>query len=1106
MKKIVAVILSCTLIFSVGTTSALAETGSGALSLFTGSYLSETAEISESEGSGTEDQEMIYEPEDSGDIESRPETSDEDLTEESPAGDEDPENPDSGETDGEYETEDGREGDDTDRQEPLTDEQEAEDGEEVEEEDVEEEEEEAEEAEEIKTLALRTYSVDDYVDLKEIGSISLKYDDRYDLSTLSDEISSGDSYTLFMEESDGAQNIKSYQVINGKVSSELDETLLAQKTEGSTSVIASGVGSADFYIILTEDYEKLKELEEENGDSDTVEPVSVGPAAVEVYTDDSDAESSPEGDSIDGSADSGSSDTIESDGEILNLVDAGGDILELGISEEDMVDVYKLSVTVEAAPLTLMFLMGQSNMEGYCSSSTGYETSASVACTDGTVYSTYTPSSTGKGTEVTGLTFGSDEAGTSASGSLVTAGSLQGAVSASDTSEDSSYVISGTLKDPLNISGSALTYPLNSLTESGGGKTGPDSGLAWKWNELTGDKVWVINTAYGSTSISGWESGGTYMTRSVSIWEDVLKTYNAEIAAGHYTSGSVSGNKLVFWLQGETGDATSSPDKYESSFDSMYSSVCGELGSNVPFGIIMVRAGKATDSPATEADLYMTGPRIAQYFLGGSNSSYGNVFVVSNANEQWVTNSGVASYFSSSSSSGLNYPMQGASKSLPTTVGEVHSDIHYSQVGHNENGITAAYGMWGALGFGGSSGSLAVTWKDEDYNAITSLSLEYASDYATVVPVVDPVYLAKRVSFEISGDSVSYVFSTGTVTGASSLSYGTSKITPSGASGTLTVNIEAAADLSSIAGKDYTGLYKYNGVWWYLKNGIIDKDYVGLVKNENGWWYVSNGKLDRSYTGFAVNENGSWYVTNGKLTRNDNSVLKDTEGVLGTAGEWYYVIGSKVQDNFTGLADYSNSSGWWYITKGRVDRSVTTVAKNKNGWWYVANGKVDKSYTGFATNENGFWYMENGKLLRDQNTVIKDTKGALGSKNDWYYVIGSKVQKSFTGLANYKNSSGWWYITKGKVDRSVNTVAKNKNGWYYVVNGKVQKSFNGLANYRNASGWWYIKSGKVDRTFTGIAKNKNGTYYLKNGKVQQSYTGSVKISGKTYKIKNGKVQ
>ncbi|MCC8142013.1 MAG: hypothetical protein LIO56_05710, partial [Lachnospiraceae bacterium] len=789
--------------------------------------------------------------------------------------------------------------DDPDSEELPTDET----GEEVAEESSEEEQNEEEAA--VTSLAAQTLSVEDYVDCVELDLEPLKYDDRYDLSDLSEDISSGEDYTICMDSSN--QNITSYQVINGSKSSKLDEALITQIEEGSTKVAATGVGTGVFYLIRTDDLDTLKTLGVENDNIDKLNTQELEPNK-------SDTKSSGAGTLDTAALDEEVLDTVTLDEEVLDtatsdeeaydapldemaLIAATSDEEEAvaAISEDDKIPVYEISVTVDKAPLTLMFLTGQSNMEGTYTNNSEYDPGASIACTDGAVYSTYVPSSESRGDNATGLSSISTDTTENV------AGSLQGAVEnteTAETSEGSTYLIGGTLTDPLNTSGNKLLYPLNSLTETGGGKTGPDSGLAYKWNKETQDKVWVINTAYNGANISGWIPNGTYYNRFAAVWKEVKNTYNAEMN-NHYTDGSASayGNKLVFWMQGETGDSSSSADKYESSFNSMYNAMCNELGSNVPFGIIMVRAGYVATDYTTSADLIMSGPRIAQYFLGSSNSSYKNVFVVSNVNEQWVTNSGVSSYFNSAYSGGLSYPMQSASKSLPTTVSAVHPNIHYTQVGHNENGITAADGMLKALG--NASGSCKVSWKDKNANSITSVTMDSLNDAVTVVPVVDPVYLAKKVSYSISDKSViSYDYATGSL---QSKAYGTSKITPSGGSGTLSVAVNG------------TDIVKINGVWTYTVNGKADYSYTGLAKNSNGWYYIKNGELDRTYTGFAKNENGSWYVTKGKLTRKDNSVLKDEKGAIGAQNEWYYVVGSKVQSDYTGLANYKNASGWWYI-------------------------------------------------------------------------------------------------------------------------------------------------------------------------------------------------
>ncbi len=208
----------------------------------------------------------------------------------------------------------------------------------------------------------------------------------------------------------------------------------------------------------------------------------------------------------------------------------------------------------------------------------------------------------------------------------------------------------------------------------------------------------------------------------------------------------------------------------------------------------------------------------------------------------------------------------------------------------------------------------------------------------------------------------------------------------------------------------------------------------GVCKVSDGVWaYYVDGVIQDGYYGFRENEYGIWYIEDGYVTFETNGVIQDTEGTIGTKGDWYYVKGSEVLTDYTGVANYKNDYGWWYIKNGKVDFTANTVASNKYGWWYV---------------------------------------------------VGGKVQFDYTGVANYSNSSGWWYIKNGKVDFTANTVAKNNHGWWYVVGGKVQFNYTGVANYSNSSGWWYIKNGKVDFTYTGKASNKYGTWNVVNGKVK----------------------
>ena len=202
---------------------------------------------------------------------------------------------------------------------------------------------------------------------------------------------------------------------------------------------------------------------------------------------------------------------------------------------------------------------------------------------------------------------------------------------------------------------------------------------------------------------------------------------------------------------------------------------------------------------------------------------------------------------------------------------------------------------------------------------------------------------------------------------------------------------------------------------------------------------------------------------------------------------------------FTGLKRASDGS-WWYLEKGKVNHSFTSIVNNEYGWWYVNNGMVDFSYTGVKNNEYGWWKIENGKVNFNFN-------GFASNEYGWWFLEGGKVlfnrKDIIYGPANTDPDSAvamaWWYVKNSKVT-DTETIAQNVYGWWYVRNGRVDFSYTGVKN--NEYGWWKIENGKVNFSFTGLASNEYGTWYIKNGKVDFCYNGT--YQGK--KIINGKVQ
>ena len=190
----------------------------------------------------------------------------------------------------------------------------------------------------------------------------------------------------------------------------------------------------------------------------------------------------------------------------------------------------------------------------------------------------------------------------------------------------------------------------------------------------------------------------------------------------------------------------------------------------------------------------------------------------------------------------------------------------------------------------------------------------------------------------------------------------------------------------------------WNG-WWHVVNGWVDWNSgifdttSGKYKFTNGkcefplnqtvemsgniGWYLVNGKADETYTGLAAGKDGIYWMTKGKTDSSKNGLVKDTIGVTDNQGIIYLTNG-KFNSGMDTVAKIDNV--WWKVRNGIVDTTYTGLAKNENGWWYLENGKVRFDYNGVAQNENGFWYVSSGKI------DFKYTGFAYG-----YYFVNSKA-------------------------------------------------------------------------------------------------------------------
>lgn len=340
-----------------------------------------------------------------------------------------------------------------------------------------------------------------------------------------------------------------------------------------------------------------------------------------------------------------------------------------------------ISVTVSPAAINLLFLFGQSNAEGMIlSNDTAACTAArnqSVLCEEGQIYSTYAPYHAEHGSNIGGVRFSQ-------------ALSVENAVN----------FVAASLTSDVNRNGEKLEYPLNNLSENGNGKSGMDSAIAYEWHRLTGEKVWIVNASHAGSSISTWQPGNTETDndfwQALKVARTCQEVLAAEVAAGHYTFSQMG----YFWLQG-CADRTWSAKQYTEAYLTMHRAFAEQLGKDLNGdgtaealafgGIILVRHPVTSLTPL---DLQLNGPRTSQICMGtGAEEQFAGIYLASTLGDLFVSDQNVEAHILQAYPNGeLDFPTRSAYR-LPSTVSEVHPDIHYRQPGYNELGFDAARNM-----------------------------------------------------------------------------------------------------------------------------------------------------------------------------------------------------------------------------------------------------------------------------------------------------------------------------------------------------------------------------------------------------------------------------
>ena len=233
------------------------------------------------------------------------------------------------------------------------------------------------------------------------------------------------------------------------------------------------------------------------------------------------------------------------------------------------------------------------------------------------------------------------------------------------------------------------------FTEHGTGTKGEGSAFAWQWNNLTGEKVWVLNTAVGGSCLSSWIPGGQNYQKAVSQFQLAQVILANEIQAGHYTlseMGIIYHNGANFSSKAPNATQKDYETWYKAMWDGFKTEMSRDMDGDgeketVSFlGLVPIWTASAGNTYTWDepAGLYMAASR-----------EYPDIFTASTIGQNWLTDAGVAEKFPE-----INYTMQSGSDYLrPTSLFQIYSsdNVHYQQVAYNALGIDIANNLFSYL-------------------------------------------------------------------------------------------------------------------------------------------------------------------------------------------------------------------------------------------------------------------------------------------------------------------------------------------------------------------------------------------------------------------------
>ena len=677
----------------------------------------------------------------------------------------------------------------------------------------------------------------------------------------------------------------------------------------------------------------------------------------------------------------------------------------------------------------------------------------------------------------------------------------------------------------MGIGYSATSKPtgINAFTADGTGTKGEGSGFALKWTQLTGEKVWVLNSAVGGSCLPEWIPAAAnyttgngyndYYTPAVKMFKAAQTVLANEAKAGHYVvkdMGIIYHYGANFVNSGNGNNYTFTQEDLKNWYSQMWNGFKAEFTKDMNGDGVAETVTSLGMIPIwRKGDVGVYKDDVAAGYFMASSAEYPEFFQASTLGKKWQSDAGVVQYFPD-----INYTAHSGTLTKPTTMAGVFAtdNTHYQQVSYNAVGMDIASSVYSTLRSGNVTiSSLELKNAAGDTALPTTLSVGQSLN---VVPWVTPVNV-DDLTYSVSGNlTLSYpciLRATAPGTGTLTVKQGDTVVK------TVTFTIGGHSDYTTVTdASQLTGSGSYQlGSDVTLTSAISVPSGSTLNLCLNGYTLTGSttarmfnvsgtlnicdchtGATAGKIVGNAASMGGVMYVTNGTVNLYGGELTCAVQ-----VGDGGVILLQDAKFNMYGGKIYGGS-----VKKGASDPNSTTWGIGGNVYiirdlsrFNLYGGEI---YGGTAAASGGNFYLSKGTLNVYGGKIYGGNASAAGG--NIFVAAAAKLNvyggEITGGTAKTTGGNIHCASTDGNIPISDAVITGGKaatGGNLYLTGAGTYVIKNNTINTGTATigGNISIHAG-ADVTFTGtVTTGNSGGIYVTDSEL--TLTGKVNISGNT---------